>query len=182
MATQRVTIAKVGGIAADTIVLRLREWSAARQTDNPNLRSSEQWPQQVRREADDFADRLRAHGFAPPVVHFVEWVDMWSMGDLFWRWLTPLDGSMPLAVHADRFEIFAYVLPDGGRLSQHLTSTGPQQWVESDWFVGRLREAVVAWEELVDRAVVVVIREVVASSALDEEITASLKSVPDWIF
>ena len=181
MASQRITIAKVGGVTADLIEQRLREWSAARQTDNPNLWSSEQWPQHVRRQADDFAERLRAHAFTPPVVHFVEWADTWSMGDLFGRWLTPPDGSMPLAVHADRFEIFAHALPDGGHLSQHLASSGPQQFVESDWFVGRLREAVGAWRGLVDRAVVIVLRQVVAGSVLDEEITESLMSVPDWL-
>ena len=181
MALQQITIAKLGGVGADVALQRLQDWSAARQTDIPNLWSPEQWPEHLREKADDFADQLRAHAFAPPVVHFVEWADMWSMGDLFARWLTPPDGLGPIAVHANRYEIFAYGLPDGGRLAQYLTAVGPQQWPETDWFVGRLREAIEAWEKLVERAVLVVLRRVVDGSVLDEEITASLHVTPAWL-
>jgi hypothetical protein len=181
LASQWITVAKVGGISADIVLGRLREWSAARQTEDPNEWSAEQWPQSVRQQADDFADRLRAHGFAPPVVNFVEWADIWSMGNLFDRWFTPSDGPPPLAVYANRFTIFAYSLPDGGCLFQHLAAAGPQQFDETDWFIGRLREAVEAWDKLVERAVIVVLRQVVQASVLDEEVTASLKSVADWL-
>jgi hypothetical protein len=181
LASQRITVAKIGGIAADIVLQRIREWSAARQADNPREWSCEQWPQDVRKQADTFGDRLRAHAFIPPVVHFIEWTDMWSMGDLFGRWLSPLDGPSPLAVHADRFEIFVYALPDGGRLAQHLANAGPQQWTESDWFIARLREAVSAWQEFVEQAVIVVLREVVGGSGLDEDVMASLKRIPDWL-
>jgi len=181
VASQRITIAKIGGVSADAVLRRLREWSAARQIDEPDEWSSEQWPQDVRKQADDFADRVRANAFAPPVVHYVEWVDMWSMGDLFGRWLTPSDNLMPLAVYANQYEIFGYALPDGGSLSRRLASSGPQQREESDWFVGRLREAVGAWQELIERAVVIVLRRVVQGSISDEEVTASLKCVPDWL-
>ena len=97
------------------------------------------------------------------------------------RFRAPPDGPPALAIHADRFEIFAYALPDGGRLSRQLATAGPQQWTETDWFVGRLREAIGARQELAERAVVVVLRQVVQGTVLDEEVTASLKSVPDWV-
>jgi hypothetical protein len=181
VASQRITVAKIGGVSADVVEQRLREWSAARRTDEPDEWSSEQWPEDVRKQADDFADRLRAHALAPPVVHYVEWSDMWSGGDLFGRWLKPSDNLMPLAVYANQYEIFGYALPDGGGLSRHLAAPGPQQWEVSDWFVGRLREAVGAWQELVERAVVIVLRQVVQGSVLDEEVTASLKCLPDWL-
>jgi hypothetical protein len=181
LATQRITIAKVGGIAGDVIVKRMREWSLVRTPPVGDEWSPEQWRADVRKQADEFAEQLRMHGFAPPVIHFIEWVDMWSMGNLFGRWLTPPDGPPPLAIHADRFEIFACALPDGERLSQFLAAAGPQQWTETDWFVGRLHEAVGAWQELVERAVVVVLRHVVDGSALDEEVTASLNRVPKWL-
>ena len=58
MATQRITIAKIGGAAADVIVRQLREWAAARQSTNPNEWSSDQWPETVREQADDWSDRL----------------------------------------------------------------------------------------------------------------------------
>jgi hypothetical protein len=181
MASQRITVAKISGIAADIVLQRFREWSAARQTKSPHDWSSEQWPEDVRKQTDDFPDRLRLHGFAPPVVHFIEWADLWSMGDEFERWLTPSDGPAPMVVYADRFEVFAYALPDGGRLSRHLAGAGPQQNTESDIFVRCLGEAVVAWQELVRRAVVVVLRFVVHGTVLDEEVTASLENAPDWL-
>jgi hypothetical protein len=181
LASQRITIAKLAGVSGDIAFQRLCAWSAARRADDPNLWSPEQWPEPMRQEADDFAERVRAHGLALPVCYFVEWADLWSMGDLFSRWLTPLNCSRPIGVYANRFEIFAYDLPDGGRLADSLAAAGPQQFAESDWFVTRLREAVNAWDKLVTRATLVVLRNVVDASALDEEVTASLQARPVWL-
>lgn len=181
MATQRNSIAKVGGLAADAVLQRLGDWSAARRVIDPHEWSSDQWPTPVRQHVDAFARRLQAHALSPPVLHFVEWTDLWSMGDLFARWLTPPGGAPPLTVLADRFEIYGYALPDGGSLARHLAGAGPQQFEESDHFVRRLGEAVAAWETLTDRAAIVVLREVVGGLVTDEEIEASLSVVPDWI-
>jgi hypothetical protein len=181
VASQRITIAKIGGVSGDIALERFSAWSAARSADDPKLWSPEQWPDHIRRDADDFAERLRSHGFALPVCHFVEWADMWSTGDLFSRWLTPPNCTRPIGVHANRFELFAYGLPDGGRLAGYLAAAGLQQFSETDWFVTRLQEAVSAWEELVPRATLVVIRYVVGGSALDEEATASLRTRARWL-
>lgn len=102
MATQRITIAKVAGTAGDAVARRLGEWSTARLTTDPDEWSNEQWPEQVRRAADQFADRLRANALAPPVVYFVEWADMWSMGYLFTDWLRPPDAPPPIMIYADQ--------------------------------------------------------------------------------
>jgi hypothetical protein len=181
LATQRITVAKVGGTAADAVARRLRQWSAARLTTNPDEWSNEQWPEQVRHAADQFADQLRANGLAPPVVYFVEWADMWSMGDLFTDWLQPPDAPLPLIIHGDQFQLYAYGLPDGGRLAEHLAGAGPQQVPESEWLVGRLREAVGAWEGLVERSVLVVLRQTVGGSVSNEELLDSLDAVPSWL-
>jgi hypothetical protein len=181
MASQRITVAKVGGMAAEVVLLRLHDWASARQTDDLTEWSSEQWPLSVRRRADAFADRLRSHALDLPVVYFAEWADLWSMGDLFSRLLTPSAGPEPLIIHADRFEIYGYGLPDGGRLVRHLASLGSQEFVEYDWFVAQLREAVRSWEELVDQGVIVVLREVVGGLVTDDELINSLSTAPDWI-
>jgi hypothetical protein len=181
LASQRITVAKLGGVSAGVVLEWFQDWTAARVTGDPNLWSPEQWPDDSRQKADGFAERLRVHGYGPPVVHFVEWADLWSMGDLVRRWLTPPDGPAPYGIHADRHELFAYGLPDGGRLARYLANAGPQQWAETGWFIGRLREAVGAWEGLVDRAAIVVLRRVVDGSALNEEVTASLCSAPAWL-
>ena len=181
MASQRITIAKLAGVSGEIALQRFGAWASARNVANPNLWAPEQWPVPVRQEADDFAERLRANGLALPVCHFVEWADMWSMGDLFSRWLTPPNCSKPLAVHADRFEISAYALPDGGRLADYLSAAGPQQFTETDWFIARLLEAVTAWDKLVANATLVVMRSVVSGSALDEEVTACLQTRAPWL-
>ena len=181
MASQRITIAKLAGVSGDIALKRLSAWSAARNAADPNLWSPEQWPEHVRQEADDFAERLREHGFALPVCYFVEWADMWSMADEFPRWLSPPNCSRPIGVHANRFEIFAYGLPDGGRLANYLAGAGPQQFPETDCFVVNLQDAVSAWEKLVPRATLVVLRHVVGGSALDEEVTASLNTPAPWL-
>src|SRR5262245_37484446 len=149
VASQRITIAKLGGVSGDIALERLSAWSAARNVTEPNVWSSEQWPDHIRQEADDFAERLRANVCDFPVCYFVEWADMWSMGDLFTRWLTPPNCPRPIEVHANRYDLFAYRLPDGGRLADYLAAAGPQQFTETDWFIARLLEAVSAWDKLV---------------------------------
>lgn len=103
------------------------------------------------------------------------------MGDMFGRWLTPPGGPPPLAIHADRFEVYGYALPDGGRLGRHLRTAGPLQFDEYDQFVRRLREALEAWQGLVEHATLIVIREVVGGLYTDEEILASLSLTPEWL-
>lgn len=167
-------------MAAEIVTHRLGEWAAARQTRIDEEWSAEQWPPDVRARADAFADRLRANGVLPPVLCFVEWADQWSMGDLFTRWLTPRDGARPIILYGDRFELYAYGLPDGGCLL-HLRSAGPQQFVECDRFVKRLGEAVRCWRRIADQAALIVLREVVGGLVSDDELSASLQTVPDWL-
>jgi hypothetical protein len=181
VATQRITVAKVGGTAADVVILRLSEWAFARQTDDSSEWSSEQWPLSVRSRADAFADRLRSHALSLPMIYFAEWADLWSMGDQFSRMLTPPGGPPPLIIHADRFQIYGYGLPDGGRLLEYLASVGPQQFTEYDWFVRQLREAVMAWQELVEQAAIVALREVVGGLVTDDELSDSMSLLPDWL-
>src|SRR5213080_430481 len=74
MATQRVTLAKIGGAAAETIANQFRLWQQARRDD--------EFPAEVQIALDEFAEILRAHSAELPVAYFSEWIDMWSMGDL----------------------------------------------------------------------------------------------------
>ena len=119
MATQRITIAKVGGAAAETILDQLRVWSAARRAINPDQWSPDQWPLDVKRRAGCLVRQLRAHAHELPVIYFAEWMDMWSMGDLFvspWAaefrnggWLSPPGGPPPFEVAADDCVVFGYI-------------------------------------------------------------------------
>jgi len=181
LASQRITIAKVGGKAGDLVLQRLRKWAGARLVDDPNEWSRDIWPSTVRAQADAFAEQLRANALCPPVIHFVEWSDLWSMGDLYTRWLTPPKSPPPLEIDADRFQVYAYELPDSGRLERYLAKAPRQQFAECDQYVTRLREAVGAWGELVERSALIVLREVVGGLVTDEELVASLLVVPGWL-
>jgi hypothetical protein len=191
MASQRITIAKIAGLSGEIALERLSAWAAARNTDDPNTWFPGQWPDHVRREVDDFAGRLREHGFALPVCYFAEWADMWSMGDTIEQWLTPPNcpkpgwkipnGSRPIWLYSNRFQVYAYALPDDGQLAKDLAAPGPQQFDETDWFVARLREAVSAWGNMVPRATLVAMRYIVGDTALDEAVTASLNTPAPWL-
>ena len=183
MASQRVTVAKIGGASAEVVLARFREWSAARlPPDDPDYWiDAELFPADVRSQADAFAEALRANALAPPVVHFVEYSDMWSMGDVFEKWLSPPTGPKPLYVEGSRNTLYSYGLPDDGKLAKYLAKARKQQFDEDDTYIRRLREAIYAWHTLVDRAAIVVIRHVVGGLVEDEELTASLQTVPPWL-
>ena len=75
MATQRVTVAKIAGDAASILIKRFEAWPAydAISNEEPTICP----------EVDEFVDRLRANAHRPPVVYFIEWIDMWSMATWF---------------------------------------------------------------------------------------------------
>ena len=181
MATQRITMMKVAGIGGDHIADRLQSWAAQRTTETQCEWLPEQWPASVCEQVDRLASQLRDHPTPPPVIHFVEWIDQWSMGDLFDRWLHPANRLPKLVVHGQRFEIHGYSLPDDGRLLDILSKHRKLQWPEQDWFVKRLHEAITAWDALVDRSFIVVLREVFGGLATDAEIVQRLTEMPDWL-
>jgi len=55
----------------------------------------------------------------------------------------------------------------------------PDQFVEQQWLASRLREAAATWPTP-ERAVVI-IREVLAASATDDEILCAQRIIPDWL-
>lgn len=181
MATQVITVVKVAGAAGAWVRERLREWAGARQAGSAGTWASEQWPPEVRWEADRLADLLRSHAAAPPVVHFVEWVDSWSMGPAVALYLTPGRGPAPVRVFGDRYELLGYFLPDDGSLARHLEDMGPRQHPEDEWLVRRLQEAIESWGGLLDHAALVVLRRVTGASVTDDELLASLQGVPTWL-
>lgn len=181
MASQRLTIAKLAGLSGESAFERLTAWAAARNANDPDELSSEQWPESVRRQADEFAEQLRAHGLELPVCYFAEWSDLWSMGDVFVRWLSPVNSPPPIMLLGDRYEILVYALPDEDRLAHHLASAGPQEFREYDSYISRLQEALNAWNSLVPRSTLIVLRYVVGGLVEDHQVRESLKMRPDWL-
>lgn len=181
MASQRITVAKLAGASAEIVAQRFREWSATRQTGNSEETSAQQWPPHVHQQANAFVDGLRAHSLAPPVLYFVEWTDLWSMGELFDRWLTPPDGPPPLKAQTGRFDLYACVLSDDRRLARYLKHSGPQQLDETSIFIKRLREAIRAWKRVVKGGVLVVVREVVEASVDEAGAIAAMQHPANWL-
>ena len=183
MPTQRITLLKFSGVAGEEILQRFTAWSVARTPgeEEPNGWGEEQWPDDVRRAADALADLLKAHAMQPPCLWACEWLDSWSMFDLFHRWLVPPKPQRPLVVYGDRYELHAYALPDRGRLKRRLAKAGKQQFPEYDWLITCLREAADAYAKVVDRAALVLIRQVLGGSLCDTELDEQLAKLPAWL-
>ncbi len=83
---------------------------------------------------------------------------------------------------ADDRELHCLNLPlAAGTLQKlrQLRKTG--QWPEDRQFAAVTLEAVSAWDSLVNDAVLVYFRQVVAGSVEDHELIDSLKTVPAWL-
>jgi hypothetical protein len=165
MPTQRVTLAKIGGLAADAIERQFALWSSRRIGDS--------YPEHVRRSLDEFAISLCAHASKPPVVYFSQWIDMWSLGDL----LPGLGDDRAATIDGIKYQACCHRPPI--RFRTTIIGDDPPQ--ESNWLVNRLREAEDAWAELVPNYIIVVVREVVGGLVEDNEMDAAQEHVPDWL-
>lgn len=190
MATQRITLAKVAGTAGAAVAERFRVWINSRigEQTRPSIGSSskrartskehrisgpDQFPPAVRREIDGFAELLRANAAVPPVVYFTEWVDFWSMGDV----VPGLGVAGTEVVYGDKFQACCQKFPVG--LTAPTVGGKPTQ--ESKWLAARLKESESAWKPIVTESVLVVLREPLGGTVTDEELSASLQSVPSWL-
>jgi hypothetical protein len=181
LAAQRMSIVKVAGVAGDHLASRLREWAGLRTAETPSEWSPDQWPQSVRTQIDSIASLVRENATEPPVIHFVEWIDLWSMGDLFRSWLSPSGGETPLTVFGDRFEVYGHCLPDDGLLLRRLANDRKHQFPEAEWFLKRLDEAINAWQDVAGRSLIVVLREVTGGLVTDDELAKALDELPNWM-
>ncbi len=153
MASQRLFIATFAGEAAAVVTNLFRGWRATA-VDVAAV--------------DGFCAAIRSNATALPIVYFSEWLDRWQMGDL-----VPGPGS----VNGRRFQTTAFTRDE----ALDWASRCGNKFQEERWLTARLREAADAWNELVDRVVVVIIREVLGGLTTDEEIQASLRVVPSWL-
>lgn len=182
MATQRITLLKFGGVAGDEILRRLTEWSDARTIELDQWgEEQEQWPNEVRRAADNFVDLLKAHAMEPPCLCAIEWLDTWSMFNEFHRWLVPPRPQRPIVIYGDRYQIHALALPDRGRLKRRLARAKKPQFAEYAWMMTCLREAVSSFDKVADRAALILIRDVLGGSLCDSELAEPLAKLPPWL-
>jgi hypothetical protein len=181
MATQRLIVIKVAGIATDSVMSCVSRWSAARTTSSQSEWGPEQWPDSVRQEIDRFVETLRTHAAILPILYYTEWVDMWSMGDVFGHRLNTSRDCRPTQLYGIRYEVYCHELAQLRRLNSSSSLIDAHASDETRWYFARLKEAADAWAPLVDRAVVLVIRQSLGGLVEDHEIEASLLEVPDWL-
>lgn len=181
MATQLISIAKIGGLAGDRLAKMIREWADLRTVETPSEWSPDQWPQSVRAQVDRIASLLRKNSAFPPVIHFVEWIDSWSMGDVFQSLLSPIDGEKPLQVFGDQFEVYGYCLPDDGLLLRRLAMNTTYSFGETQWFSRRLAETIGARQEITCRSLIVVLRDAISALVSDEDLAETLAGLPPWL-
>ena len=153
MASQRLFIATLAGEAAAVTANLFLSWRTAAPAADT---------------VDCFCAAIRANAMSLPVVYFSEWVDRWLMGDL-----VPGPGT----VEGRRFQTTCLSREKAVEWAGRCDS----QCQEQVWLATRLREAAAAWTGLADRAVIVVVREVLEVSATDEEVQAALGLVPAWL-
>jgi hypothetical protein len=117
---------------------------------------------------DHFCEQLRINGTALPIVHFCEWVDRWLMCDLV---------PGPNHLEGSRYHVTCMSPTQAADWADQCGT----QFLEQLWLSARLREAAVSWELVADRRVIVVIREVIGGSTLDDDIRNSLACIPSWL-
>jgi hypothetical protein len=152
MATQRLTVATIAGAAADAVESLLL---SRRVVPRPDA-------------VDAFCEGLRVHCADAALLYFSAWVDRWLMGDLV---------PGPGAVEGIRYQLT-------GMSPEEAVSRAARcgtQFDEQQWLAARLREAASANAALVERRLVLVVREPWGASALDVEVEAAARGVPDWL-
>jgi hypothetical protein len=165
MATQRVSLAKIGGAAARVVARQFELWEQT-QVDG-------EFPPEVQFSLDNFAEKLRANSCDLPIVYFAEWIDMWSMGNL----VPELGNERATAIIGRSYWACCHAPPIVFKTTT-IDGDPPQ---ESHWLKRRLDEATDAWDEVVPEWVIVLLREPLAGTVLDNELLASLSVVPTWL-
>lgn len=151
--TQNLFLCTLGG-AAGTAVERL--WS--------------QWgrlaPGSV--QVDRLCEALRAHADDACLLYACSWIDRWSMGDT-------IHGSHQY--EGSRFEVSGMTRSEARVKAREMSD----QFPEYETMSARYIEAASAWEENAPSAFIVMIREVLDVSTLNEEMEQAAARTPDWL-
>jgi hypothetical protein len=180
---QIFTIAKVGGEFSNSIQSLFNRWLKQKRKIPVNDYISNPWDSQIRKEIGTFIKRFQSVSTKPPMLFYCEYVDMWSAG---WSALECTSKAIDrrlMQVFAGHYEMACYPMPDGEMLRNHLKKMLRQRTFsppELKMFLLTLREAVEAWELVVPKSSIILIREVVGPIVHDEEMIKSLKRQWKW--
>lgn len=179
MPSQILTVAKIGGVSAELLRQRFLEWHNARRPREPSEFTPEDWPSKIRCRADAFADDLRKNAHAPPIIFYVEYVDLWSICPL----QRHIGEDYFLQIMGNRYELALVDLPLAPAVYQGLCHViESKRGDDEDRLFGVVAlKAASAWENIVEKAVLVFLRQVIGEHVEDHDIETSLDQSPAWI-
>jgi len=152
MATQRITVAVLAGGAGRVVRELFRSWRAMDSSCD---------------SIDQFCSALRAHGAELPVIYYCEWVDRWLMGDV---------APGPHQIDGRKYQLACYSRPQALDRAKQCS----RNVAEEQWFATQLRQASRCWP-VEEHGVMLAVREVIGSTALDEEVVSTLNDIPAWL-
>lgn len=156
MATQRLTIVKIAGAAGDSTVALFRRWDAMRPVRSREEWSSDQWPDAVRQEAEDWLNRLRENRDRPPVLFYSEYVDLWSFCPPMLHFRDE-DGLLQMC--GDRHALFCLPLRLEEAVRARLENVCVEgQYDEDRLFAKIVLEAATAWDGIAAAGALVMLR------------------------
>lgn len=138
-------------------------------------------PSEFSNDIRRFVSALRTYAEAPPVLFFCEYVDMWSGGDIFERWLKSEQSDDLVHFYAGNSHVACYSLPSKTNIAERFNQLDEDSSQEERWFVQTLQNAVQAWDGFYTKGVLVIIRIVTDGSVADDEVVSLRNAVPDWL-
>ncbi len=118
---------------------------------------------------DRFCAALRENGLSLPIIYFCEWIDRWLMGDLV---------PGPNALEGPRYQMACFSREQALAWAEQCG----HQHLEQQWLSSRLKEAASVCDGVAKRVTVIVVREILGGSTLDNEVAACMRVVPEWLF
>jgi hypothetical protein len=179
---QRVTVALIAGASGKAVQKLVRRWKNQRL---PDAADSKSWisPINVQREVRAFTRTLHRHAEYPPVLFYRQYVDQWSMGDVF----DLVDrGPFATAVQLGDSELYAYSLPDRGTLSKQFgaarrPSAKSIGRTEKIWFIDAIRDAIRTSQARKYTSILIVVREVVGGLIDEHDVSTAMADTVDWL-
>jgi len=175
MASQRVLLVAIGGDLATAVWRDICRWNDARTTEADDEWAPGDWPCGIRDEVDRFVSKMYRCAFTPPVLYRADYVDVWSMGDVFETALFKKHRDYSRRLYTNDHEIIATWV----RHSEHII---PDQEApdETRWLYHRVNEAMDAWHEFAERRLLVLVRSVIGGLWSEDEVNRALVGVPEW--
>lgn len=175
MATQRILLLTVGGLLADAVWQEVCRLSDARQSEDDNEWSSDDWPVGTQRDIDAFTEKIAASCFTLPILYRSEHVDCWSMGDVYELALVKKHPDCTRRLFTANHQVIAtWVHFSEGIIPDHDAPT------ETLWLYARINEAINAWGEFVENRLVILVRSPIGGLWTNDDVIDALRTIPLW--